>query len=103
MANYRLSNEAKNDLIRIYQYGISKFGVIQADAYFDALFVCFNTIAERPFSFESVAYIKPGYRRCVCGTDTIYFKQTEYCCYHDYCWQIRYRQHLVIKTTRTRA
>ena len=74
MANYRLSNEAKNDLIRIYQYGISKFGVIQADAYFDALFVCFNTIAERTFSFESVAYIKPGYRRCVCGTDTIYFK-----------------------------
>ena len=74
MANYRLSNEAKNDLIRIYQYGISQFGVVQADAYFDAFFVCFNTIAERPFSFESVAYIKAGYRRCVCGTDTIYFK-----------------------------
>ena len=74
MANYRLSNEAKNDLIRIYQYGISQFGVVQADAYFDAFFVCFNTIAERPFSFESVAYIKPGYRRCVCGADTIYFK-----------------------------
>ena len=74
MAKYRLSNEAKNDLIRIYQYGISQFGVVQADAYFDAFFVCFNTIAGRPFSFESVAYIKPGYRRCVCGTDTIYFK-----------------------------
>ena len=53
MANYRLSNEAKNDLIRIYQYGISQFGVVQADAYFDAFFVCFNNIAERPFSFES--------------------------------------------------
>ena len=74
MAKYRLSNEAKNDLIQIYQYAISQFGVVQADAYFDAFFVCFNTIAERPFSFESVAYIKPGYRRCVCGTDTIYFK-----------------------------
>lgn len=78
MANYRLSNEAKTDLIRIYQYGISQFGVVQADAYFDAFFVCFDTIAERPFSFESVAYIKPGYRRCVCGTDTIYFKVNAY-------------------------
>jgi toxin ParE1/3/4 len=74
MANYRLSNEAKKDLIRIYQYGISQFGVAQTEDYFDAFFVCFNTIAERPFSFESVAYIKPGYRRCVCGADTIYFK-----------------------------
>ena len=74
MANYRLSNEAKNDLIQIYQYGISQFGVAQVDAYFDAFFVCFNTITERPFSFESVDYIKKGYRRCVCGADTIYFK-----------------------------
>jgi len=74
MANYRLSNEAKNDLIRIYQYGVSQFGVAQAEAYFDAFFACFNTIAERPFSFESVDYIKTGYRRCVCGVDSIYFK-----------------------------
>ncbi|MGB1080220.1 MAG: type II toxin-antitoxin system RelE/ParE family toxin, partial [Flavobacteriaceae bacterium] len=46
----------------------------QGEAYFDAFFACFNTIAERPFSFESVDYIKTGYRRCVCGVDSIYFK-----------------------------
>jgi toxin ParE1/3/4 len=34
MAEYRLSNEAKNDLIRIHQYGVEKFGEIQADNYF---------------------------------------------------------------------
>jgi toxin ParE1/3/4 len=28
----------------------------------------------RPYSFESVDYIKPGYRRCVCGVDNIYFR-----------------------------
>ncbi len=74
MAEYRLSNEAKKDLIRIYQYGIAYFGIAQADAYFDAFFECFNTIAERPFSFESIDYIKKGYRRCVCGVDSIYFR-----------------------------
>ncbi|MDO6676908.1 type II toxin-antitoxin system RelE/ParE family toxin [Tenacibaculum sp. 1_MG-2023] len=74
MTKYRLSNEAKNDLIRIHQYGVKKFGVTQADSYFNSFFDYFNSIAERPFSFESVDYIKKGYRRCVCGVDSIYFK-----------------------------
>ncbi len=73
MTKYRLSNEAKNDLIRIHQYGIKKFGMAQADKYFESFFEHFNSIAERPFSFEAVDYIKKGYRRCVCGSDSIYF------------------------------
>jgi len=74
MAKYKLSNEAKEDLIRIHQYGIKKFGIIQADAYFDSFFEYFSIITLRPFSFESVDYIKTGYRRCVCGSDSIYYK-----------------------------
>lgn len=77
MNKYRLSNEAKNDLIRIHQYGISQFGIKQADKYFDSFFNYFDNIAKRPFSYESVDYIKDGYRRCVCGTDSIYFKINE--------------------------
>lgn len=74
MAKYRLSEEAKEDLIRIYQYGVKRFGMSQADRYFDNFFNCFERIAERPFSFESVDHIKAGYRRCVCGSDSIYFR-----------------------------
>lgn len=74
MANYRLSNEAKKDLIRIHHYGVEKYGISQADRYFYAFFDCFEIIAERPFSFESVDYIKKGYRRSVCGVDSIYFR-----------------------------
>ena len=74
MAEYKLSNAAKEDLIRIYPYGIKKFGMIQADKYFDSFFEYFDIIAQQPFSFESVNFIKKGYRRCVCGADTIYFK-----------------------------
>lgn len=77
MAKYRLSKEAKNDLIRIHQYGIKKFGISQADKYFETFFEYFDMIAEQPFSFESVDYIKKGYRRCVCGSDSIYFKINE--------------------------
>ena len=74
MGRYRLSNEAKEDLIRIHHYGVERFGIKQADKYFDAFFDCFEHIAERPFSFEAVDFIKSGYRRCVCGVDSIYFR-----------------------------
>jgi len=74
MAKYKLSNDAKEDLIRIYRYGVKKFGEIQADKYFNSFFEYFDIIADRPFSFESVDYIKNGYRRCVCGVDSIYYK-----------------------------
>lgn len=74
MAKYRLSNTAKEDLIRIHQYGTQKFGTRQADLYFEAFFTAFDRIAERPFSFEAVDFIKEGYRRCVSGADTIYFR-----------------------------
>ncbi len=72
MAKYKLSNEAKDDLIRIHHYGIEKFGEKQADKYFNAFFDCFETIAERPLSFQSVDFIKKGYRRCPCGADSVY-------------------------------
>ncbi len=74
MAKYKLSNVAKEDLIRIHQYGIKTFGITQADKYFDAFFDCFEIIVQRSFSFESVDFIKLGYKRCVCGSDSIYYK-----------------------------
>ena len=74
MAKYRLSNEAQEDLIRIHHFGVQKFGMTQADKYFKSFFKYFDIIAERPFAFESVDFIKEGYRRCVCGSDSIYYK-----------------------------
>ena len=74
MANYKISNLAKEDLIRIHRFGVEKFGMNQADKYFDSFFENFDIIADSPFSFESVDYIKNGYRRCVSGADSIYYK-----------------------------
>lgn len=74
MIEYRLSNEAKEDLIRIHQYGIEKSGMDQADKYFNTFFKYFDIIAQQPFSFESIDYIRKGYRRCACGSDSIYYR-----------------------------
>lgn len=74
MIKYKLSNTAKEDLIRIYHYGVKQFGMTQADLYYDSFFEYFEIIAQRPFSFESVDFIKTGYRRCACGSDSIYYR-----------------------------
>ncbi len=74
MGKFLISNQAKEDLIRIHQYGLSKFGEIQADKYFNAFFIQFEIIAERPFAFEAIDHIAPGYRRCVCGVDSIFYR-----------------------------
>jgi len=74
MAEYRLSNEAKEDLIRIHQYGVDKFGMAQADKYYNSFFEYFDIIAQQPFSFESIDYIRNEYRRCACGSDSIYYR-----------------------------
>lgn len=74
MLDYKLSPEAEDDLYRIWTYGFSRFGVNQADTYFEAFFEEFKRISENPYHYPSVDYIKKGYRRAVSGVDSIYFQ-----------------------------
>ncbi len=72
MASYRLTEEAKADLIRIYRRGLREYGEGQADDYYDALLDRLELLAERPLSYPAVDDIRVGYRRSVCGSDSIY-------------------------------
>jgi len=74
MAKYKLSNAAKDDLIRIHHFGVENFGIEQADKYFNTFFDYFDIIAQQPFAFESIDFIKKGYRRCPCDVDSIYYR-----------------------------
>jgi len=76
VGRYRLSEEAKSDLIRIYQRGLQEFGEAQAEAYFDAFFERFERLAEHPLAYPAVDDIRVGYRRSVCGADSIYYRVT---------------------------
>lgn len=74
MAEYRLNDDAKTDIIRIYQYGVNQFGDVQANTYLGGLFDCFEAIAEHPLQYPQVDSIREGYRRSVFGTDSIYYR-----------------------------
>ena len=73
MANYRLSQEAEDDLYRIWLYGLETFGQRQADSYYDAFFDRFEAIANNPYQYPE-ADERPSYRKSVCGVDTIYYR-----------------------------
>ena len=71
-ANYRLSVEAKADLIRIYRYGFETYGEARADQYFRDLIERFELLAEQPKMYPAADEIGVGVRKSVCGRDTIY-------------------------------
>lgn len=74
MGSYRLTEDAKADLIRIYQRGLREYGEGQVDAYYNAFFDRFELLAERPLSYPAVDDIRVGYRRSVCGADSTYYR-----------------------------
>jgi toxin ParE1/3/4 len=74
MAIYRISEDAKADLRRIYRRGIREYGEALADQYYDAFFDRFEELAEQPYLYQAVDEIREGYRRSVCGVDSIYYR-----------------------------
>jgi toxin ParE1/3/4 len=74
MSKYRLTDEAKEDLRRIYEYGYEEFGEEQADEYFYSFFEAFLKIAESPLIYQSVDNIRSDYRRCPHRSDVIYYR-----------------------------
>lgn len=74
MAGYKLNHAARDDIKRIYQRGVTDFGEGRADSYYAALFDRFDIIAEKPYMYPAVDHIRDGYRRSVCGVDSIYYR-----------------------------
>lgn len=71
---YKISVDAKLDLARIYWRGVGVFGESQAQRYYEILIQRFDDIAENPYQYQSVDHIREGYRRSVCGVDSIYYR-----------------------------
>ena len=61
-------------MLRIYEYGVAKFGLNQADKYYNMLQDSFDKIASNPHLFPEAIRFRQGYRYCVCGVDIIFYK-----------------------------
>ena len=71
---YRLNDAAKRDVARIYWRGVEAFGEEQAVRYFKTLMARFDVIEQSPYRFPAVDHVQKGYRRSVCGVDSIYYR-----------------------------
>ncbi len=74
MATYKLSADAEDDLRRIWLHGVRVYGEAQADQYYYNFIKRFDEIAEQPYLYQAVDHIRHGYRRSVCGVDSIYYR-----------------------------
>lgn len=74
MASYRISETARADLEQIYRRGVREYGEMQADRYFDAFFEHFEELAARLYAYPAVNEVRPGYRRSICGVDSVYHR-----------------------------
>jgi len=63
MAEYRLTQRARADLIDIYDFTEGKFGVYQAEAYYAGLVRSFGLLADFPRIGQTVDELAAGYRR----------------------------------------
>lgn len=73
MGSYRVSESAEDDY-RIWLYGLEQWDVAEADRYIAALYERFSRLAEQPLLYPAVDHIRVGYRRSVCGRDSIYYR-----------------------------
>ena len=70
----KISAIADQDLKSIYEYGFAQWGEQRADLYFDALIAHFQHLCDNPFLYAAVDEIRPGYRRSVCGSHSVFYR-----------------------------
>lgn len=63
MAEYRLTQRARANLIDIYDFSEGKYGAYQAEAYHAGLIRSFGLLADFPLIGQTIDELAAGYRR----------------------------------------
>ncbi len=74
MASYDVTQEALEDLFRIWEYTFDSWSETQADKYEGLLRIAFSTIAAKPFNLgKSYDLIYPGLRGYKVGRHIVFY------------------------------
>lgn len=74
MTKYRLTNEAKNDLEKIWIYTYNNFSLKQADKYYRLITDEFEYIASNPNAGKSIDHIRQGYKVSKVKSHLVFYK-----------------------------
>ena len=75
--NYKISNEASNDLEKIWLYTFENWSAEQADRYFDLIFDEIEYLCLKPDSGIDFSHIRKGYFRSRVKSHFIFYKINE--------------------------
>jgi toxin ParE1/3/4 len=74
---YYFTKKAEDDLAAILDYGIEKYGLKIAVAYYDSIIQMCEIIANRPQTFPKFDQLYPTSRRAKTGVHNIYFIEVD--------------------------
>lgn len=74
MIKYRLTNEAKNDLEKIWIYTYENYSIKQADKYYRLIVEELGFLGDNPDAGKSVNFIKMDYRIWKVKSHLIFYK-----------------------------
>lgn len=77
MGAYRLSKECEIDISEIYEYGIEKFGLIQAQGYLIGLHELFQSLAGNPGMGQDSSEFYPTLKRFMYKSHMVFYLQSE--------------------------
>lgn len=72
--NYVLSRKAEEDIVEIFLFGVTHFGLEEAERYHDRLARCFDFLAENPFVARERTEISPPVRIHPIGSHLIIYR-----------------------------
>ncbi len=74
MSNYKLTNLAEQDLIKIWDYTVNEWSVNQAEKYIDGLISSFEGLGEGKVKAKNVSSVRMGYKKALYGKHYIFFR-----------------------------
>ena len=77
MKTLQFTQLAENDFAGILEFGITRFGIHQAELYIQKLSRHFEYLLESPLIAPSAEEFLLGYRRSVIGQHSVYYRVTD--------------------------
>ena len=79
MIPFKLTNKAKNDLIKIAKYTEARWGKKQRNLYLKQFDDSFHLLADTPNVGRECDFVKVGYRKFPQGSHLIFYKDGDNC------------------------
>lgn len=74
MANYKISEKAKSDIIEIWEYTFQNWSLLQADKYYDSILDQIEVLAQSPKIGKNYADVRKDYFGSTVNSHIIFYK-----------------------------